>query len=430
MDDSNLGKKFLLIMLAVALVFAVGCSYQIPTSTDETPVEDESSAEDVISEILDEVEEDLDEDITEEEVTELLEEEEETVVVVEEEEEVEEEAEAEELTIPRKIFQEGALVSFPNLKKVDADGDKITYTFTPPLDKNGEWQTEEGDAGEYRVTITATDGVNRVAQDIILLINSSNNPPRMENIADIEVNEGDVVSFNPVVSDEDGDDVTVTYSGWMKTNSYRTKSGDAGEHTVIIRASDGILSSSQEVKVTVSDVNRAPLLGEMEDILAFAGDTVVISPIAADPDGDKLTYEYSGSLFDDNGVWQTKEGDEGSYSVTVTVSDGDAETSGTLNIIVRERNSPPVLDDMDDIVVDEGKTVTLDPRATDPEGDNLKYSFSGWMSSDTYTTDYNDAGTHVVKITVTDKAGNTDSTNVQITVKDVNRPPEIDLGSL
>ena len=36
-------------------------------------------------------------------------------------------------SLPRKEVKEGELVSFPNLKAVDPDGDPITYTFTAPL---------------------------------------------------------------------------------------------------------------------------------------------------------------------------------------------------------------------------------------------------------------------------------------------------------
>ena len=41
---------------------------------------------------------------------------------------------------------------------VDPDGDPIVYNFTQPLDEKGEWQTGDGDAGEYIVTVYASDG--------------------------------------------------------------------------------------------------------------------------------------------------------------------------------------------------------------------------------------------------------------------------------
>ena len=43
---------------------------------------------------------------------------------------------------PTKSVIEGALVAFPNLKAVDPDGDKITYSFSAPLDAQGRWRTK------------------------------------------------------------------------------------------------------------------------------------------------------------------------------------------------------------------------------------------------------------------------------------------------
>src|SRR3989344_5666861 len=51
--------------------------------------------------------------------------------------------------IPSIKVTEGQLISFPNLKAVDPDGDTILYTFSAPLNTSGQWLTKEGDAGEY-----------------------------------------------------------------------------------------------------------------------------------------------------------------------------------------------------------------------------------------------------------------------------------------
>ena len=55
-----------------------------------------------------------------------------------------------------------------------------------------------------------------------------------------------------------------------------------------------------------------------------------------------------------------------------------------------------------DITVNEGDVVTLSPTATDADGDTLTFSYSGWMSTASYTTNYTDAGTHIVSVTVSD----------------------------
>jgi len=78
----------------------------------------------------------------------------------------------------------------------------------------------------------------------------------------------------------------------------------------------------------------------------------------------------------------------------------------------------PVLDPISDISVNEGDTVTLIPTANDPDGDALTYTYTGWMTSDTYTTGYQDAGIHTVTVTVSDGTL-TDSQDVTVTVANV-----------
>src|SRR3989338_8151177 len=56
-------------------------------------------------------------------------------------------------------------------------------------------------------------------------------------------------------------------------------------------------------------------------ITGTEGDLIRLSLKAVDPDGDKLTYVYS-EPFNDNGLWQTKDGDAGRYLSTITVTDG------------------------------------------------------------------------------------------------------------
>ena len=52
--------------------------------------------------------------------------------------------------------------------------------------------------------------------------------------------------------------MSYTYSGWMTSATKATDYEDAGEHIVTVKVSDGIAEDSQDVKIIVENVNRAP----------------------------------------------------------------------------------------------------------------------------------------------------------------------------
>lgn len=342
--------------------------------------------------------------------------------VEEQQEEGEEEAGLE--GIPRKTVTEGERVSFPNLQATDPDGDEIIYTFEAPLNEEGEWQTQIGDAGEYLTTISASDGENVVVRDLLIVVLPRNNPPEISGVdRETAVDEGDIISFNPVVTDKDGDKVTLTYSGWMDSPSYQTTYNDAGTYEVFITASDGISQSRMTVQVTVNNINRAPKLMSIQDVQVEVGEKVSIKPVASDPDNDTLRFTYSAPL-NSRGEWTPQEGDEGEYEIEVTASDGTDTASATFLLTVGTPNLPPVFNKLNDITVQEGETVLIVPIAEDPEGEDVVFTISGWMTSSSYKTTYDDAGTYDVTVTASDGV-NSVSQKITVTVEDVNRPPQL-----
>ncbi|MEK6823190.1 MAG: Ig-like domain-containing protein [Nanoarchaeota archaeon] len=323
----------------------------------------------------------------------------------------------------KKTVTEGDLVVFPNLNASDPDGDKITFTFEKPLDKSGKWQTKAGDAGEYPITITASDGKNTVTQKVLITVKAANRAPLITGPNAINAKEGENVVLNQEFNDPDGDKVAVTYGGWMTEPIKKTTFNDAGDHDVTVKASDGKLSSVKNVTVKVANTNRAPAIGTLTAISATEGDKVVIVPQASDPDGDKTSFIFSKPL-DDRGVWQTKAGDAGAYTVNVTVSDGALTDSASVKITVAKLNQAPLISGLSDVTVDEGQTVTLSPKVSDPDGDKVTLVYSGWMTSATKATSYGDSGTYEVTLTASDTAGNSAKKTISVTVNDQNRPPQ------
>jgi len=156
------------------------------------------------------------------------------------------------------VLAEGDLLSFPNLKAEDPDGDELEFEFSEPLNDDGEWQTEVGDAGNYQVSITVSDGESSVTEKLMVIVEALNKAPVIEVDSEVEVEEGDIVELEPVVTDPEGEALQISYSGWMTTNTKETGYDDAGEYEVVISASDGIDEVSETVTITVNNVNRKP----------------------------------------------------------------------------------------------------------------------------------------------------------------------------
>ncbi len=320
---------------------------------------------------------------------------------------------------------EGDLVKL-DLKAVDPDGDPITYTFTEPLNAQGRWQTKIGDEGRYLVTVTASDGKLSTSEDVLIIVKRANRPPVIECPDTVTVKEGETVNLDCNIYDEEGDNIIVSYGGWMTSSTKKTTFDDAGEYTVIVRASDGHGQTTKEVKVVVEDVNRPPVIEPIENITVMETNFVSVSPKVSDPDGDDVVVSFSKPL-DENGEWQTEDGDAGTYEVTVTASDGQAVSKQKFTITVTQINTAPVLKPIDDITVEEGDLIRIPVNAYDPEGDKITVTFSGFMDSQEYRTTYDDAGVYQETVTVSDGVLSTSQT-FTITVLDKNRPPVFVLG--
>jgi hypothetical protein len=128
-----------------------------------------------------------------------------------------------------------------------------------PFDRNGKWKTTLGDAGEHTVTVTASDGKTTAAHNVTIVVGLRNTAPILAPIAEIVVKEGDLITLPINATDREGDNITLRIDGWITTQTYRTTHEDAGNYTVRVTASDGTLSTSQEVRIRVLDVNRPPV---------------------------------------------------------------------------------------------------------------------------------------------------------------------------
>ena len=323
------------LTVLVMFIFLVGCldyaAYDIPE--DEVVGEDEISLIDEIAQIESDL---LEEEVSEEIVVEETVEEE--IVLPE----LGEEATSEDL---QTIYvKENDLMKL-NAKVTDPDNDVVTYAFSAPLNKMGEWKTNYGDAGEYLVTLSATDGKLITEQKIKIVVERVNVAPIINGVKDIRVNEGATVRFEPEVVDPNGDAVNVEVSEPLKSGTFVTDHTSSGEYTITVLATDGELETEKTFKLTVNDVNVLPEVTNLADITVKEGETVTIEPKVSDLDGDELLVTISDPVGND-GVWETSYTDHGAYVVTVTINDGKDTVTKNIKIVVGDVNMPPQIVDV------------------------------------------------------------------------------------
>ncbi|MBD3209267.1 hypothetical protein GF367_02525 [Candidatus Woesearchaeota archaeon] len=337
---------------------------------------------------------------------------------------VEEEAAAdvgeEDITYTMRVV-EGDLVKI-DLEAIDPDGDAVEYEFTEPINPQGRWQTQIGDEGSYLVTVTASDGKLATSEDVLVVVERANRAPIIECPETLTIKEGELLVIDCNIYDEEGDSILVSYEGWTTSSSKRTTYDDAGEYTILVRATDSKKMSTQTLDVVVENVNRAPEMEPINDLTVMETAKVSVEPKVTDPDGDELSLSFTSPL-GDGGEWQTTDGDAGTYDISVVASDGSATDTEDFTITVTQINTAPVLKPIRDISVDEGDTIRIPVNAYDPEGDELTVSFSGFMDGEEYTASYDDAGEYEQTVTVSDGVL-TISETFTITVENKNRPPE------
>jgi hypothetical protein len=141
----------------------------------------------------------------------------------------------------------------------DPDGDSLSITYPLLFDDTGVWQTQRGDAGSYDLNLVVTDGTANVVVPVLITVTEVNLPPVVEPIEPITVDEGETIVIDVVANDPDGDELTISYDGFMNASTYTTTYDDAGEHEVTITVSDGLHTVSTTVAITVENVNRPPV---------------------------------------------------------------------------------------------------------------------------------------------------------------------------
>ncbi|MDW7710942.1 MAG: Ig-like domain-containing protein, partial [Deferrisomatales bacterium] len=305
-----------------------------------------------------------------------------------------------------------------------------------------------------QVTFTATANGLTDSETITITVTNVDRPPVLAPIGNKTMPEGQLLSFTVSASDPDGDPVTLsaaplptgaTFLGG--TFSWTPNFTQSGSYQVTFTATANGLTDSETITITVTNVNRAPILTAISNQSVSEGQTITVSLSASDPDGDALRLSVAGlpgfcSLTDaGNGTGSIgcspDFGDAGNSSMVVTATDDGSpplSDSKSFNLSVGFVDRPPQLSPIGNKTVAEGQLLSFAVSATDPDGDSVTITTSALPTGATFdgttfnwTPGFDQAGSYQVTFTATAN-GLTDSETITITVTDVNRLPVADAG--
>ncbi|MDH5641357.1 MAG: putative Ig domain-containing protein, partial [Nitrospira sp.] len=370
--------------------------------------------------------------------------------------------------IGNQTVNEGELLSFiisgsdsdlspqPSVLTYSATGLPLGATFDA-ITREFVWTPSETQGpGSYQVTFSVTDGVVTTSELVTITVNEVNVAPVLAPIGNKSINEETELRFTISGSDVDDPAQTLIYSATdlplgatfdASTREFVWKPTEVqgpGSYAVIFSVTDGVVTTSELVTISVNEVNVAPVLAPIGNKSVNEETELRFTISGSDVDDPAQTLVYSatglptGATFDAitrEFVWTPTENQgPGSYAVTFTVTDGVVSTSETITISVNEVNVAPVLNAIGNKSINEQTELrfTISGSDVDVPAQTLVYSVTGlplgatfdpltrefvWTPSETQGP-----GSYDVTFNVTDGSLSASET-ITITVNEVNVAP-------
>ncbi|CAK7053710.1 MAG: hypothetical protein BACD_02595 [Bacteroides rodentium] len=341
----------------------------------------------------------------------------------------------------------------------DPDGDNLTYTIQEgpadaAVDTNGLLTWASPTQGSHQITLGVSDGVEETTQTFTLAISDSatNISPIITSVPPFIGTVGVGYTYQIIASDPDGDNLTYTIQegpadATVDTNGlFIWASPTQGSHQITLMVSDGIAGTIQSFTLVISasiPVNTPPAITSIPMTTGVTGVEYTYQIEANDSDGDPLTYAIqegpSDATVDTNGLFTWAIPTQGSYKITLRVSDGAAETTQTFTLVISDPtpgNNPPIITSTPLLNGTVGIKYTYQIEANDSDSDPLTYSLDespqGMIISASglieWTPTATQAGNHNITAVVSDGNGGTTDQQYVLTVSatpPANNPPVI-----
>ena len=334
------------------------------------------------------------------------------------------------------------------VEATDPDSDTVRYSLLDGNDSSlfaieetsgelfyvGAGEDFEGGVTSYELTIRASDGTHTIDTTVTVTVTDAAEAPAFGDesyafeLAENADGRANGLSLGRVLAtDPDGDEVRYSLTGGNELFTVDETSGELyyvgpGEdyesgvtsHEVTVRASDAAHTVDTTVTVTVTDAAEAPAFGEesyafelAENVDGRVNRLSLGAVTATDPDSDAVRYsllvgndsslfaieETSGEL-SYVGAGEDFEGGVTSYEVTVRASDAAHTVDTTVTVTVTDAAEAPAFGEESyafELAENaDGRANGLSlgrVLATDPDGDEVRYSLTGGNESMLFNID-------------------------------------------
>jgi len=241
---------------------------------------------------------------------------------------------------------------------------------------------------QYPITFTVTDLAHATAsQPVTITVQNKNHAPQFTAVGPQQVAAGEEATFPVSAGDPDGDAVTLTMVQSPPDASFDTAAKQfhwtpstaqirANPYVVKFEASDGTLTATLDVPITVIRVNHPPMFVGLSDRTVDEGQALDVTIGVVDIDGDALTVSVVGALPTGATLnpatrqlhWVPDFTQAGIYTVQLRVSDGLASAKGSIQVTVVNVARSPVLAPIPDQRVREGELLQFPIQVSDPDG--------------------------------------------------------------
>jgi len=330
------------------------------------------------------------------------------------------------VTTVAAVDPEGASLVYSIVGGVDAafftiNASTGALTFASP--PSYEWMLDWNNNGKYDVVVSVSDGVMTDIQALSVTVSNVNEAPvisgsqtsysRVENGTAVATFTASDPELNAVTWSIAGGADAAYFAIDAATGALRFIAapdfelrGDAGAdnvYNVTIAASDGSLSATRALAVTVTNANEAPVIGSngggaAASVSVSENALAVTNVAAADPEGSAVTYSISGGADASRFLIDSATGALGFltvpdfeqpgdadgdnvYQVVVRASDGTLFDTQALSISVTDVNEGVTITFGASASVVENGTAVMTVTAQDLDGDPVSFAISGGADS-------------------------------------------------